>query len=240
MSGKLSSIPAAAHPQAGVLKRLVPAKNGAAILEHRGELAASWDEIGQLQLDYLRKAGLASNHRVLDLGCGALRTGRKVIPYLDPANYFGIDADVADLEAGYIHELGELGLRKRCPRKNLFHSSLFHHGRLEADSIDVGFCFSVLPALPLNYIRILLERSYRYLKPDAELHVSYFELPTGQPYSRAYTNMARYVTECKEAPYHCYRSAMEVAVEGLGWQARHVGLWDHPDGESMMIYKKKA
>jgi hypothetical protein len=33
---------------------------------------------------------------------------------------------------------------------------------------------------------------------------------------------------------------MEIAAEGLGWQARYLGMWDHPNGESMIVYKKKA
>jgi SAM-dependent methyltransferase len=209
-------------------------------LDHRGEPAASWNAIGQLQLDYLLSAGLLSTHKLLDLGCGALRTGAKLIPYLEPANYYGIDADVRRLDAGYNQELGQLGLRKRSPRKNLFHSPMFNHGRLENGSIDVGICFSVLPELPPHYIRILLERSYRYFKADAELHVSYLELPASQPYSIAYTNMSRFVTQGKEAPFHYYRRTMEIAAEGLGWQALHVGMWDHPNGESMIVYKKKA
>ncbi len=220
---------------------LLPRRDeGASHLDHRGEPAASWNEIGQLQLDYLVNAGLLSTHKLLDLGCGALRTGAKLIPYLEPSNYYGIDADLRRLDAGYNQELGQLGLRKRSPRKNLFHSQMFNHGRLENGSIDVGICFSVLPELPPHYIRILLERSYRYFKTDAELHVSYMELPASQTYSMPYTNMSRFVTQGKEPPFHYYRRTMEIAAEGLGWQAHHLGMWDHPNGESMIVYKKKA
>ncbi len=34
-----------------------------------------WDEIGQLQFDFLRAKGLLPRHKLLDFGCGSLRGG---------------------------------------------------------------------------------------------------------------------------------------------------------------------
>lgn len=58
---------------------------------HRDVIGGLWEEIGQLQLDFLRSRGLRSNHRIVDIGCGSLRAGVKLVAYLDPGNYYGTD-----------------------------------------------------------------------------------------------------------------------------------------------------
>ncbi len=51
-----------------------------------------YDLVGASQFRLLTTLGLRAGHRCLDLGCGSLRAGRLLIPYLDPGNYFGIVA----------------------------------------------------------------------------------------------------------------------------------------------------
>jgi len=46
-----------------------------------------WEQIGQLQFDFLVNHGLEPNHKLLDIGCGTLRGGRHFITYLVPGNY---------------------------------------------------------------------------------------------------------------------------------------------------------
>ncbi len=50
-----------------------------------------WDVYADWQMDVLKRQGLSPEHRLLDVGCGALRLGLVAIPYLDSGNYFGID-----------------------------------------------------------------------------------------------------------------------------------------------------
>src|SRR6516164_2727494 len=68
---------------------------------YRELVGGSWDEIGQLQLDFLVARGLMPHHRLLDVGCGSLRAGVKVVRYLDPGHYAGIDLHESLLDAGY-------------------------------------------------------------------------------------------------------------------------------------------
>jgi cyclopropane fatty-acyl-phospholipid synthase-like methyltransferase len=59
------------------------------------------------QFSLLFNCGLRENHKVLDFGCGCLRLGRLLIPYLDVKNYFGYDpnknlfSDFIENEFGY-------------------------------------------------------------------------------------------------------------------------------------------
>jgi SAM-dependent methyltransferase len=47
--------------------------------------------MGPRVLAYVKAAGLEPRHRLLDFGCGTLRTGRYLIRYLDPGRYVGVD-----------------------------------------------------------------------------------------------------------------------------------------------------
>ena len=59
-----------------------------------------FDIAGDCQLGILRHFGMGSESKVLDIGCGCLRGGRKVIPELNPGCYFGIEPNKEMLEAG--------------------------------------------------------------------------------------------------------------------------------------------
>jgi SAM-dependent methyltransferase len=217
----------------------VPEAAPPAGLGHRGDLAEGWDEAGQMQLDYLIGAGLRPEHRLLDLGCGPLRGGVKLIPYLAPSHYFGIDSHKPALNAGHEIELARLELQERCPRANLYCSGQFKHERLEPGTIDVGLCVSVMRELPLNFLRVCLENAAGYFKPGAVLHFSYLELAAAKPFAQPYTNMARYKSFGVKPPYHYYRRDIEAAATGTGWRPIYMGSWGHPEGESMMIFENQ-
>lgn len=59
--------------------------------EQREIIGGLWDEVGRLQLDFLRRQGLEPHHTLLDIGCGSGRFAVKAVPYLEPNHYFGID-----------------------------------------------------------------------------------------------------------------------------------------------------
>ena len=56
------------------------------------EYFSVWEEPGVWQLDALKSVGMLPRHRLLDVGCGAMRLGLYAVEYLDDGNYFGIDA----------------------------------------------------------------------------------------------------------------------------------------------------
>ena len=73
-----------------------------------------WEEMGQLQFDFLREQGLKPEHRFLDVGCGILRGGIHFIPYLEPGHYYGIDKNRELLNFGR-KEMEKAGLQERKP-----------------------------------------------------------------------------------------------------------------------------
>lgn len=74
-----------------------------------------WESHGLLQLAFLQNKGLKPSSRILDIGCGAGRFARRVVPFLDGGHYTGIDISKEILE--YAKRLSvEEGWDYKCPR----------------------------------------------------------------------------------------------------------------------------
>jgi len=206
--------------------------------KHRSLVGQAWDTHGDLQLKLLMDNGLLPDHTVLDIGCGCLRAGIKIIPYLKPDNYYGIDSRQPLLKAGYKRELTRAGLETRLNRANLFTSSVAEHGRLDEDSVDFGLCIQVMSHHPLNFLRVMLENAAKYFKSGARLFVSFYEVPEGEPYAKPFLNKAGTRSRGHKPPYHYYRRDMEYMAENTVWTASYVGYWNEPDGQYLMVYTK--
>ncbi len=50
-----------------------------------------YDLIAAMTFNLLTTLGLRQHHSLLDIGCGSLRIGRLVIPYLNRGKYFGVE-----------------------------------------------------------------------------------------------------------------------------------------------------
>ena len=74
-----------------------------------------WDLVAARQVTLLLAAGLRDTHRLVDVGCGSLRAGRMLIPYLQPERYFGVEPNRWLVEAGIEHEIGRDLVRIKRP-----------------------------------------------------------------------------------------------------------------------------
>src|ERR1017187_6689363 len=54
-------------------------------------LPERYDTLAVLQFKVLTDLGLREHHTVLDVGCGSLRLGRLLLPYLLPDRYVGVE-----------------------------------------------------------------------------------------------------------------------------------------------------
>ena len=75
-----------------------------------------YDLLGASQFRLLCALGLRSSHRVLDFGCGSLRAGRLLIPYLDPGRYFGVEPHGWLVEEAIEKETGRDLIELKRPR----------------------------------------------------------------------------------------------------------------------------
>lgn len=67
---------------------------------------ADYDRIAAMTFNLLTCLGLREDDVALDVGCGSLRIGRLLIPYLAPGNYIGVEPNEWLVNDGIINELG--------------------------------------------------------------------------------------------------------------------------------------
>ncbi|TJV53567.1 MAG: class I SAM-dependent methyltransferase [Mesorhizobium sp.] len=87
-----------------------------------------YDFMGATQFRLLCALGLREDHALLDFGCGSLRAGRLLIPYLKRGGYFGIDPNKWLIDDAIKDEIGEWLVRKKNCRfdyNDNFDSSVF-------------------------------------------------------------------------------------------------------------------
>jgi SAM-dependent methyltransferase len=77
---------------------------------------ALYDILGASQFRLLTTLGLREHHHVLDVGCGSLRLGRLLLPYLMPDRYHGIEPNAWLIEDAIAAEVGQDQIRLKRPR----------------------------------------------------------------------------------------------------------------------------
>ncbi len=113
-----------------------------------------YDIMGATQFRLLTSLGLRASHRLLDFGCGSLRAGRLLIPYLDEGRYFGIDPNQWLIDEGIRKEIGGDLVRIKKPR--------FANGDdFSTDLFGVSFDFIVAQSIFSHTGRDLLEKALR-------------------------------------------------------------------------------
>lgn len=166
---------------------------------HRDIIGGRWDETGRIQMDMLLRLGLQPQHRVLDIGCGPLRTGCRLVPFLDPGNYWGTDLSRALMATGYRQELTEAD-RARLPEGQLVEDGNFDFPGLPR-TFDIVLCFAVFTHLPLAHLGHGLRRVAERL--DFGLFAfTVFLAPDAAAAARPYRQPDGVVTHGDRTPWH--------------------------------------
>jgi len=119
-----------------------------------------FDFMGATQFALLFHMGLRDHHTVLDFGCGSLRLGRSLIPYLQAGGYFGIDPNKWLIEDGIENELGQDGIQLKRPRfayNTDFDCSIF------GEKFDYIIAQSIFTHCGPNHFETFLERAAQAL-----------------------------------------------------------------------------
>ena len=206
--------------------------------QHREVIGGLWDQMGLLQLDFLRAQGLLPNHHMLDLGCGSLRGGVHFVRYLDAGRYHGLDSNQSLLDVGYETELAVVGLQDRLPRSNLFCNPDFFLP-VEDGFFDIGIAQSVFTHLTFNSIRRCLEMVAPKFREGAVLYATFFELPGQLTACSEYVrDRGGVVTYGHKDPYHYRYGDMQQAALGAPWRVRRIGDWGHPRSQAMLAFER--
>lgn len=201
--------------------------------EHRDFIGGEWEALGRLQKDYLVAQGLEPHHRLVDVGCGALRAGLYLVPYLESGRYFGLDINASLIAAGR-QELEAAGLGDR--EVHLLVDDSFRVDRF-GERFDFALAQSVFTHLPMNLVVICLKRVGEVLAPGGRFFTTFFRAP--EP---AYLETIVHQPGGTHSQYH--RDIFHYAAEEMEWMGRLAGLdcevvgeWGHPRAQQMAIYQ---
>ena len=199
--------------------------------------AAFWEELGQLQLDYLVERGLQPGHYVLDVGCGPLRAGVHFIRYLEPGHYAGIDKRGDNLERARKIELPRQGIADKQPI--LLVNGAFEFERF-GQTFDYAIAQSVFTHLPVNTITRCLVEMAKALRPGGRFFATIYENPHGKTYLGDIQQSVRVTSHYDRDSYHYDLETLRAACEGTGLKMTYLGDWGHPDNQKMIQFSREA
>lgn len=207
---------------------------------HREVVGGLWDTLGPMQLELLVNHGLKTSHKLLDIGCGSLRGGTHFIRFLDPAHYFGMDLNQTLLDAGYAKELVPLGLQDRLPPTNLIADGHFDFSRFGMQ-FDRAIAFSLFTHLPMDTIRVCLERLATVMVPGGVFYATYFETPDHLPSHQDILHCPGDITtHGGRDPYHHRISDFQHLLARLPWDMDPVGDFGHPRDQKLIRFTRRA
>jgi ubiquinone/menaquinone biosynthesis C-methylase UbiE len=201
-------------------------------LKHRDFIGGMWEEIGALQMEFLRSCGLLPSHNLLDVGCGCLRGGVHFVRYLEPGHYFGVDVNRSLLEAG-LDELEQAGLEKKG--SVLIESSRFEFQKT-GQQFDFAIAVSVFTHLFMNHIVRCLVEMKRVLKSDCTFYATYFEAPVSMFLETLSHHNGKVQTHYDQNPFHISAAELASLAAETGFAFERIGDWGHPRGQMMAAF----
>ena len=196
---------------------------GVMMIGHRDYIGGRWDEIGELQFNFLVGRGLRPDNVFLDIACGSLRAGVHLIPYLDPGNYLGIEKEKVLVNRGLTKELSAEVREEKRPE--LVVSDSFEFERFSKQA-DYSIAHSLFSHLNASDTERCLSNLRSYAPPQHQLFATFILGSSNDNAGRSHSREA-------------FRfSVDELAAVGThnGWQCEYLGEWGHPDGQVMMQF----
>lgn len=182
-----------------------------------------YDELAALQFRVCTELGLREHHKVLEVGCGSLRFGRLLLPYLLPDHYFGVEPERWLVEDGFLYELGESIITIKKPRFCFDAECDFQHFGQVFDYIIMQ---SVITHAPFDWVERCASRISAVLAdPNGVLVGTYFD---GQN-DYGGTNWA--YPDC--IPYR--RETLQKLFRSVGLTWRTLDQFPHPAGVTWFL-----
>lgn len=128
---------------------------------------ADYDLVAAMSMGLLTTLGLRQHHAVLDIGCGSLRVGRLLVPYLNRGGYTGLEPNEWLVRDGIANELGEDQVRIKQPR---FEFSASASGLLAGTRrYDYMLAQSIFSHTGIDLLQTWLEHAAELLQPTGVL-----------------------------------------------------------------------
>jgi len=134
-------------------------------------------DAAQGHFEFLKSKGLQPHHHVLDYGCGFMRTGIFLVPYLDDKHYVGVDISGDRLKAA-----ARLARARNLPADSfeLFEVSDCRLGELEGRQFDYVWAGSVIHHMPEHDIRVFLRHLSRLIDSGSQFFFTFTPAEKGR------------------------------------------------------------
>jgi len=180
-----------------------------------------YDLVAAMQFNLLTFLGLREHHHVLDIGCGSLRAGRLLIPYLLPNRYYGLEPEKWLVEDGIRYNTGRDIIAIKSPQFQ-------YRSDFSLTAFGVQFDFilaqSIFSHASASQVRKCLSEAAACLGPEALLVASFV--------------LAK---EDYEGTAWVYPTCIGYTASGMKRFAAEAGLectlidWPHPDAQSWAL-----
>ena len=200
--------------------------------EHRAYIGGLWDELGSMQLSFMRSQGLLPHHKLLDIGCGSLRGGVKFIEYLEPKHYFGHDINPHLIKKGRDLELND-ELRSKVSDDNFTHNANFIP-EFPVNAFDYGIAFSLFTHMPIERVKECLT-SLRPKFFNGQFFATFFVVEEPQFDTEVGQKMG-IITKPNDDPYHYTLKMLERVANETGWKFQFIGDFGHPRNQQMVKF----
>lgn len=131
-----------------------------------------YDLISAMVFNLLTSVGLRQHHKLLDIGCGSLRLGRVLIPYLNQHGYVGVEPNEWLVKEGIKREVGSSLIEIKKPQF-IFDTTL----RASEQDVLVDYIVaqSIFSHCGKDLIENWLEEMYCHSKENAVCLVTFIE-----------------------------------------------------------------
>lgn len=145
-------------------RRFVPSVRRMHRLESLVGPIGYWELLQEYQFTFLKNMGLRPNHTLLDIGCGPLQGGIKLIEYLDANHYFGVDLCHEPIVEAY-RQVAHFKLVHKNP--TLVVSNSFGKDELANRTFNFFWMSQLLYHLPLKSVDKILQHIRTQMTPTS-------------------------------------------------------------------------
>lgn len=210
----------------GEKKNIAHGPRGIRQLGHRAYVGAAWkwEILSSLQFDFLIERGLKPETVLIDIGCGSLRAGIRLIPYLNRGCYLGLEKEAGLVEAGIREELGLGLLVEKHPEFVV--SDQFEFDRFSKRP-QMAIAQSVFTHMPPAMVEMCMRNLRAFAADGCCFYATYFECE--EPAS----NLTK---PHDHRDFFYTRDEMERFGKSNGWSVNYIGDWNHPAGQVIVEY----
>jgi len=125
-----------------------------------------YDLFSAMVFNLLTTIGLRQHHRILDIGCGSLRIGRLLMPYVNTGHYYGIEPNKWLVDEGIKNEIGNDLVQIKKPT---FSFKATMEEFKEPLNLDYAVAQSIFSHCGMDLLQAWLSQVSYHLKDDGAL-----------------------------------------------------------------------